>query len=231
MNFARIAVFLVVVIVMSWMIAWVADRAHPEAPAPNSLYPSVGQIIFSKSEGFTQQIIKTDRNDAWVELRIAPHAPGPPAHVHRTFAERFFVVKGTLSLRVGDQIIEQHAGEQFKVPPGVVHQPFNPTNEEVIVRGPLTPEYALPRDFVLFLSQIYGWIDESPAHARPPAVLLQMSIFSPKYDAWLATPSVGIQRIQSALLHPVARMLGYRSYYPRFCSSNRPQLTKAGASR
>jgi hypothetical protein len=128
------------------------------------------------------------------------------------------VVKGTLSLRVGQDIKELHAGAEFRVAPGIIHQPFNSTDEEVVVRGPLTPEYALPRDFVLFLSQVYGFMDESPAHARPPAVLLQMSIFTPRYDAWAATPSLGWQRIQYGLLRPIAHAFGYRSYYARFVS-------------
>ena len=47
------------------------------------------------------------------------------------------------------------------------------------MRGPLTAEYALPRNFVLFLSQVYGFVDESPEHAKPPAVVLQMTLFGP----------------------------------------------------
>jgi hypothetical protein len=119
-------------------------------------------------------------------------------------------------LLVGHDVIQLHAGQDFRVAPGIVHRPFNTTDEEVVVRGPLTPEYALPRDFVLFLSQVYGFFDESPAHARPPAVFLQMSIFTPRYDSWLARPPLAFQRIQHALLRPIARTLGYRSYYARF---------------
>ena len=84
------------------------------------------------------------------------------------------------------------------------------------MRGPLTLEYALPRDFLLFLTQIYGFVDESPAHAKMPAILLQMSLFSPRYDAWLADPPVFVQRVQSMVLRPIARLLGYQSYYKRF---------------
>jgi hypothetical protein len=136
--------------------------------------------------------------------------------VHTTFAEDFVVAEGVLSLRVGTEIKVLHAGEEFRVPPGMVHQPFNATDEEVVVRGPLTPEYALPRDFVLFLSQVYGFIDESPGHRVPPAILFQMSIFAPRYDSWMASPSLAVQRAQNVLLRPIARLLGYRSYYTRF---------------
>jgi hypothetical protein len=125
-------------------------------------------------------------------------------------------VKGSLSLSVGSQVKVLHPGEEFKVLPGVVHQPFNASDEEVIVRGPLTEEDAIPRDFVLFLSQIYGYVDESPSHKTLPAMLLQMSIFTPRYDSWLVSPPLAVQRVQFAILHPIARLLGYRCYYERF---------------
>ena len=212
----RVVALFVGLLAVAWVVACIIDRARPEPQAPDALYPTVGQAIHSNSEGFTSRIIKVDGERIWVELTLAPHAAGPPPHVHRTFAEDFYVAKGNLSLRVGSELKVLHEGEAFRVPPGTVHRPFNQTDEEVVVRGPLTEEYALPRDFVLFLNQIYGFIDESPSHARPPAILFQMALFSPRYDAWKATPPLFVQRVQSAILHPIARLLGYRSYYARF---------------
>ena len=59
--------------------------------------------------------------------------------------------------------------------------------------GPLTPDYALPRDFGVFLTQAYGFFDESPANGRLPRSLLQMSRFSPRYDSWIGGPPVFLQ--------------------------------------
>lgn len=216
MDTLRAVLLLFGVLAGCWLVLSVIGLARHEPKAPESYYPGVGQVFQSRAEGFTQKIIKEDSNHVWLEDIIAPHAQGPPAHVHTTFAETFAVVKGDLSLLVGDQVIVIHAGEEFTVPPGTPHRPFNPTANEVIVRGPLTPKYAIPRDFGLFLSQMYGFMDESPAHARPPAILLQMSIFAPRYDAWLAKPPLVIQRGLYAFLRPIARVLGYRSYYARF---------------
>lgn len=216
MDTLRAGLLLFGVLAACWLVLCVIGLARPEPKAPESYYPGVGQVFQSRAEGFTQKIIKEDSNYIWLEDTIAPHAPGPPEHVHTTFAETFAVVKGDLSLLVGGQVKVIHAGEEFTVPPGTPHRPYNATANEVIVRGPLTPKYAIPRDFGLFLSQMYGFMDESPAHARPPAILLQMSIFAPRYDAWLAKPPLVIQRGLYALLRPIARVLGYRSYYARF---------------
>jgi len=216
MDTSRAVLLLFGILAACWLALSVIGLARPEPKAPESYYPGVGQVLESRAEGFTQRIIKADASHIWLELIIAPHAPGPPAHVHTTFAETFAVVQGDLSLLVGDQVKVIHAGEEFTVPPGTPHRPFNPTENEVIVRGPLTPRYAIPRDFGLFLSQMYGFMDESPTHARPPAILLQMSIFAPRYDSWLARPPLAIQRVQYALLRPIALALGYRSYYGRY---------------
>ena len=216
MNVFRLFAELFAVVLLCWTAACIVDWLRPEPHAPDSYYPKVGQFIHSRSEGFSSRIIRIDGDYTWLELTLAPHAPGPPPHVHTTFAEHFVVAKGMLSLRVDHQVRVLRAGEHFRVEPGVVHQPYNATDEEVVVRGPITPEYALPRDFVLFLSQVYGFMNESPAHGKPPAILFQASIFSPRYDSWLATPSLRAQRVQFRLLRPVARLLGYRSYYERF---------------
>lgn len=216
MNSLRVVSVVMVFIALTCLVACIADHVNPDPPAPESYYPAAGQVIHSGAEGFTSEVIQTDGERAWLELRLAPHAPGPPPHLHTGFSENFHVEKGTLSLRVGNKVMVLHAGEEFRVPPGVVHQPFNPTDEEVIVRGPLTAEYALPRNFVLFLSQVYGFVDESPEHAKPPAVVLQMTLFGPRYDIWLASPPLAVQRIQATLLRPLARLLGYHSYYERF---------------
>lgn len=198
------------VLAACWMVLSVIGLARPEPKVPDSYYPGVGEVLQSRAEGFTQKVIKVDSNYIWIELNLAPHAPGPPVHVHTTFAETFAVVQGDFSVLVGDQIKVIHAGEEFTVPPGTPHRPFNATDNEVIVQGPV------PRDFGLFLTQMYGFMDESPAHTRPPAILLQMSIFAPRYDSWLAQPPLVVQRALYAFLRPIARVLGYRSYYARF---------------
>ena len=68
----------------------------------------------------------------------------------------------------------------------------------------------------MFLTQVYGFFDESPANGRLPRALLQMSRFAPRYDSWLGGPPVLLQRGLFWTVAPIARVLGYRSSYPRF---------------
>lgn len=216
MNMFIVSITVICSIVAVWMIAWLVDAAVPEPPASDSYYPRVGDVLHSTSEGFTSKVVATDKNQTWLQLRAQPHAAGPPAHVHTTFSETFLVSKGVLSLRVGDEVKVLRPGEEFTVFPGIIHKPFNETDEDVIVVGPITPKYGLPRDFALFLAQVYGYMDESPRNAKLARLLLQMSLFSSRYDTWIAGPPLWVQRLVYAVLRPVARMMGHRSYYERF---------------
>ena len=47
--------------------------------------------------------------------------PGPPPHVHDTLHDMFFVLEGTLTMRLGDETMEAGPGTFICVPPGVVH--------------------------------------------------------------------------------------------------------------
>ena len=213
----RLTIVVVIVAVVFVLVAPVLDRfIFPDPDPPAWAYPTVGQVFHSQTEGFSQRVVKIDGERIWSELTLHPYAPGPPAHVHMTFEERFIVAQGEVSLLVNGQSKVLRAGEEFVVEPGLAHRPFNATGAEAVILWPDTPAYGLPLDFGVFLTQAYGFFDESPANSRPPRALLQMSRFSPRYDSWLAGPPVLLQRGLYWILGPIARVLGYRSYYARF---------------
>ena len=188
----------------------------PEAEPGSDYYPRAGQVFVSKSEGFRQTVLKREGGLVWLELVLEPHAPGPPEHIHTSFPENFIVVEGTLSLLVNGEKKSLHPGESLLVAPGTPHKPFNETDSRVVVKGPLTPEYGIPEQFTVFLTQAYGFFDESESNSQPPKALLQMSRFSPKYDTWLASLPVPLQKFVFFVIGPTARVLGYRTYYEKY---------------
>ncbi|MDQ3801499.1 MAG: cupin domain-containing protein [Acidobacteriota bacterium] len=188
----------------------------PEAEPGADFYPRENQVFVSKSEGFRQTVLKRENGLVWLELVLEPHAPGPPEHIHGEFPEKFIVAEGTLSLMVNGEKKILRAGESLLVPPGTAHRPFNETDSPVVVKGPLVPEYAIPEKFSIFLTQAYGYFDESASNSQPPRVLLQMSRFSPEYETWLASPPVFLQKILYFVISPAARLLGYRRYYEKY---------------
>jgi len=65
------------------------------------------------------------------EAVAAPGFPGPPAHVHERLHDMFYVLDGTLTMRLGEKKIELAAGSFVCVPPGVVHTFSNPGDSPV----------------------------------------------------------------------------------------------------
>jgi mannose-6-phosphate isomerase-like protein (cupin superfamily) len=56
---------------------------------------------------------------------------GPPPHTHRCTVDTFYVLQGTLHMKVGDSEIDASAGSYVLVPPGVVHTFANINSEPV----------------------------------------------------------------------------------------------------
>jgi quercetin dioxygenase-like cupin family protein len=65
------------------------------------------------------------------ETTIAPGFPGPPPHVHDRLHDMFYVLEGTLTVRLGDDTRELGPGTFVCVPPGVVHTFRNASEQPV----------------------------------------------------------------------------------------------------
>lgn len=65
------------------------------------------------------------------EVVVGPGFPGPPPHVHEHLHDMFYVLDGTLTMRIGDETTELVEGSFVCVPPGVVHTFSNPGEASV----------------------------------------------------------------------------------------------------
>jgi mannose-6-phosphate isomerase-like protein (cupin superfamily) len=65
------------------------------------------------------------------ESLIPPGFAGPPPHQHEKLHDMFYVLEGTLTLRLGDETVTAGPGTFACVPPGVVHTFSNPGDEPV----------------------------------------------------------------------------------------------------
>ena len=65
------------------------------------------------------------------EVLIQPGFAGPPPHVHERLHDMFYVLEGTLTLRVGDESLELAPGSFACVPPGTVHTFSNRSEQPV----------------------------------------------------------------------------------------------------
>jgi mannose-6-phosphate isomerase-like protein (cupin superfamily) len=73
------------------------------------------------------------------EITLAPGFPGPPPHRHERLHDMFYVLEGTLTMRLGDETREVGPGTFVCVPPGVVHTFANPSDAPVRLLNLNTP--------------------------------------------------------------------------------------------
>jgi quercetin dioxygenase-like cupin family protein len=86
--------------------------------------------------GASELVIKATSEDTGgsfflSETRVEPGFPGPPLHRHRELTDMFYVLEGTLTVRVEGETRELGPGSFVCVPPGVAHTFSNPGSEPV----------------------------------------------------------------------------------------------------
>jgi mannose-6-phosphate isomerase-like protein (cupin superfamily) len=72
-------------------------------------------------------------------LAIVPPLGGPPPHTHANEDETFYILEGTPTFRLGDEIIVAGPGDFVNVPKGVIHNFRNFSDEPLKMILTFTP--------------------------------------------------------------------------------------------
>ena len=93
--------------------------------SPRLVLPLAGNVLGS-----------ADNNFVVAEWQDAGAPPGPPRwiaplHLHRNDDEAWYVLEGTLCVKMGDEDVELRAGCGVLVPRGTPHTYWNPSPERV----------------------------------------------------------------------------------------------------
>jgi quercetin dioxygenase-like cupin family protein len=89
-----------------------------------------------------QRVLDCDSGARTCQVTAFIHAPGQasPAGLHtHDFDKVIFVVEGTESVQIEDQLFEANAGDCIVFPAGVRHRNWNATNEYVKLLSFITP--------------------------------------------------------------------------------------------
>jgi quercetin dioxygenase-like cupin family protein len=68
-----------------------------------------------------------------------PAGGGPPPHIHQREDESFYLLQGSLSVRVGDETLHASAGDFLHVPKGTVHSFRNDGESEAKMLAIFSP--------------------------------------------------------------------------------------------
>ena len=184
----------------------------PEYKPDLTNYFMPGDVLPNEPGGYRQIIISQEGGFVSTQLDMNPFSQGPPLHIHRKSDETFVALDKPVSLIVNKEVVVLAPGERITAPAGKPHKMFNDTDEPVSMI--LTD---MPVQKLVYLKQLYGFMNESPDNIKMNRALLQLSVISPHFDSDMSEgPPVFVQNSLFFLLRPMARLLGYKSYNEKY---------------
>jgi len=154
----------------------------------------------------------TDGRYMQSETRVRPGGGVSVVHRHPTLSERFEVLEGELTIRLGDETRTLSAGEQLTIPPGAVHHYANRSQADAVFRCDVWPAARFEAMVVtLFALAVEGKTDRKGAPSP-----LQMAAILDEFDDVMEVvgPPRALQRLAIPLLARIARARGLRASYP-----------------
>ena len=184
----------------------------PEYKPDLTDYFTPGDVLPNKSGDYKQTVIIQEDGIVSTQLDMNPFSQGPPLHTHHTFDETFTALDKPVTLIVNNEVVVLAAGETIAAPAGVPHKMFNDTDEPVSMV--LTN---MPVQKLVYLNQVYGYMNEHQDNLNMGKALLQLSLIAPYFDSDTHEgPPVFVQNTLFFLLRPLARLLGYSSYNEKY---------------
>ena len=145
------------------------------------------------------------------ELSLRPHGFVNAEHIHSKQEETFAVTRGTIRFRINGQEMDAATGQNVVIPAGTRHVLWNPSDEEASMTVWLRP--ALKTE--VFFETFFGLARDGKTNTRGLPNLFQTAILVADYQETQALLPPALPLLLK-LLTPFARLLGYRSSYPRY---------------
>ena len=184
-----------------------------------------GDVLVNQTAGervyFRQVDGKSEHGETILDVRLNTGGRIPVSHVHPQTSETFSVRSGQLKLVVDGKTHILKPGQSFTVAKGRAHAASNPFDKPAEVEVKMRPSHQMN----LALTQVHGFLHEA-GDGLGPKNFLQMLRFAERYEVYLGTTPIWLQRLGIFMLAPTARMLGFKSFYPRYAESAR-QRNKA----
>jgi quercetin dioxygenase-like cupin family protein len=145
------------------------------------------------------------------DLELAADGRVPGAHVHPEQEERFHVVEGTMSFRLGMRTIVAHAGDTVVVPAGRVHRFGNGGDGRARARVEVVPAF----DMEDLLSTTAELAHEGNVTRSGMPKPLHLALFVRRFrrEVRAPFPPAWVVQVAMAPLAALARRRGYADRY------------------
>ena len=134
-------------------------------------------------------------------------------HMHPSITERFTPLEGELTVKLNGQISVLRQGETAVITPGVWHDFWNATSQNVRVRVEITPG----ERFVHIIETFFGLARLGHTDSKGMPHPLQLALVAREFSDIMVfrTPPLWLQRVIFGALAPIAHWRGYRATYPQ----------------
>jgi quercetin dioxygenase-like cupin family protein len=165
-----------------------------------------GQTIENPVSGeritFIQTSADTDGELLEIELALSPDGAVPGAHIHPEQEERFEIVEGTISFRMGLKKVVAGPGDVVTVPAGKVHAFKNAGEDTAKVRVQVRPALAMEQLFETTVALAEDGRTTAKGMPRP----LDLALFVRRYRREVKAPFPPAPVVRAML----ARSRGWR---------------------
>lgn len=143
------------------------------------LLPGDGAVVGALGVSITYKTVGAQSRGQWLVLEYTapPRFAGPPPHWHKITTEMFYVLEGTLTLRVGERTIQVEPGGCAYVPPRTVHAFSN--EMEAPARYLLV---ASPAGLEHYFTELAELVQDEPSW--PPKDMSKVLALMVKYDTF-----------------------------------------------
>lgn len=172
----------------------------PEPTSTLDFRPFVRQTVV-----ITPAALESNGEVSRIEIMMEANESGPPPHVHPGQRERYQVLQGELTLKLGGKRVVLGAGEEIEVPVGDSHTFANRSDQPVVFLAEHRPALR----FEDYMRAVHSVATSDVARGRThlPTLMRVIRIES-SYSDTIQAPA-GIPRLLVGTLNGLGRLLGY----------------------
>lgn len=176
-----------------------------------------GQTISNNKTGekitWLETAKETNGSRLVFDFEVSPKGKLPVVHFHPNQSETFVVKKGSFTIRVKGAIKTLNSGDTFTIDKGLPHQWWN---ESASVTAEMTVTFEPALNTEIFLEQFYGLGNNNKTKPDGTPAFLQIMAMTNEYQIYIAGPPLQIQKIMGFILGGIARLVGFKKFYPEY---------------